>query len=408
MAKQKGNAQSHNVHSNQMHELIGKPPHWFLAVGPIVTISLLFIGILILSIVRFPKTIDADVIVVVRSGPDTLICNQSGIIQKLLVKEKDIVIAQQNLVVLQNLADYDSILVLEKNIAAFDFLAFIKSPSSYTLHFMGGLGELQKPYEHLLSSYENYLLVSDDSSFDNKMIEIKKCIGNRQQTLGDLDKRMQQKRDQSNFETKNAGSANDDKKNINQEITNCAQLFKFMEPEIIDRINMFSRTKLNATNHLRSDLEILKNSMRQWQEKFILKSNSSGIISFSKSLTEGQQIDKMDPILSILQVNVDAYAIALIPSNKSFEVLEGQKAIIKLNEFPYLDYGVLRGTVEGVSRFPNSGICHARIRLQQGLITTYKKEIVPSMDMAGNARIVISNDRLISKIFNSIIPSKHK
>ena len=87
----------------------------------------------------------------------------------------------------------------------------------------------------------------------------------------------------------------------------------------------------------------------------------------------------------------------------------GQTVNIKLNGYPYIEFGVLKGVISSLSAVPeptqdkSSIIYMAEVTFPQGLITSYNKELPMIQQMDGTAEIITENIRLISRFFNPII-----
>ena len=75
---------------------------------------------------------------------------------------------------------------------------------------------------------------------------------------------------------------------------------------------------------------------------------------------------------------------------------------MKLNNFPYQEYGQLKGRVDNISKIAGTTGYILKVRLENGLSTTYNKEIIYKPGMVGTAEIVTEDLRLLERIFNSI------
>ncbi|MBR4821871.1 MAG: HlyD family secretion protein, partial [Bacteroidales bacterium] len=74
---------------------------------------------------------------------------------------------------------------------------------------------------------------------------------------------------------------------------------------------------------------------------------------------------------------------------------------IKLNGFPYLEYGILKGVVSTISSVPENGedgmVYTVNVALPDGLESTYHKRLPFVQDMDGSAEIVTEDRRLIEQ-----------
>ena len=92
---------------------------------------------------------------------------------------------------------------------------------------------------------------------------------------------------------------------------------------------------------------------------------------------------------------------------RSGKVKTGQKVNIRLQNFPENEYGILRGTVKNISLTPTEagGMVYysVEITLNDGLITTYKKELPYLSDMQGQADIITEDISFLERL---VLPLK--
>jgi HlyD family secretion protein len=78
-----------------------------------------------------------------------------------------------------------------------------------------------------------------------------------------------------------------------------------------------------------------------------------------------------------------------------------------LQNFPENEYGILRGTVRNISLTPvqtgEMAYYSVEITLNEGLITTYKKELPYLSDMQGQADIITEDLSLLERL---VLPVK--
>ena len=90
---------------------------------------------------------------------------------------------------------------------------------------------------------------------------------------------------------------------------------------------------------------------------------------------------------------------AEMPITRSGKVRIGQQVNIKLNNFPYEEYGMIIGKVSNISLTPSNDRYIVKVNLENGLNTTYGKKLKFNQKMKGTAEIVTEDLRLIQRIF---------
>ena len=95
-----------------------------------------------------------------------------------------------------------------------------------------------------------------------------------------------------------------------------------------------------------------------------------------------------------------------VPSEGFGKVRPGQRVIVRLNGFPYMEYGVLQGVVRTISsvpeQFSNSLTYTVTVSFPDGMKTTYHRELPFVQNMDGEARIVTLDIRLIEQFIRPI------
>lgn len=90
------------------------------------------------------------------------------------------------------------------------------------------------------------------------------------------------------------------------------------------------------------------------------------------------------------------------------KVIEGQDVNVRLNGFPYMEFGILKGKVSHISSVPekdSNGVVSYTIEVlfPQGLVSTYGKKFPMIQEMDGTAEIIIKDMRLAEQLLYPII-----
>lgn len=95
-------------------------------------------------------------------------------------------------------------------------------------------------------------------------------------------------------------------------------------------------------------------------------------------------------------------AFIQIPINGAGKIQPGQRVIIKLAAYPYLEFGYLEGITRDISLAPNKNNYLVEVTIDQNLITTNKKQLQFLGEMTGTADIITENRTFIERIFYPI------
>lgn len=150
----------------------------------------------------------------------------------------------------------------------------------------------------------------------------------------------------------------------------------------------------------------------KWRQTYTLAAPTSGHITFVSYWNENQHIKIGAKLASIIpQSDAQVIGRVQIPSAGFGKVKVGQKANIKLNGYPYMEFGVLKGEIQSLSAVPeqvqtangNTIVYMAEISFPEGLKTSYGKELPMIQQMDGTAEVITEDMHLISRFFNPIV-----
>lgn len=106
-------------------------------------------------------------------------------------------------------------------------------------------------------------------------------------------------------------------------------------------------------------------------------------------------------VISSMNTPVQQYSIvARVPVSGARKVRPGQRVLIRLQEYPYEEFGTLRGHVEKIADFALDSVYIVQIILDKGLQTTRNQVIEKRPVLTGTADIVTSEKNIIHRIFN--------
>ena len=156
----------------------------------------------------------------------------------------------------------------------------------------------------------------------------------------------------------------------------------------------------------------LKAQVAQWLEQYAVISPADGTVSLQKVWSRGQHVMVGDVIASIVPDEGDRVIGRLqVPSSGFGKVEEGQRVNVRLNGFPYMEFGVLKGVVESIPAVPqtvttaegNSIVYTVEVSFPDSLVTTYGKELPMVQQMDGTAEIITRDRRLIGQFIDPVL-----
>jgi multidrug efflux pump subunit AcrA (membrane-fusion protein) len=104
------------LHSEEIQEIINRPPSWLVHSGISLFLALLSIFFASCWMIKYPDVIPATFTLVASNAPRSVITRSDGKLQRILVRDGQHVNQQQILAFMESTASHEQINLLEKNI----------------------------------------------------------------------------------------------------------------------------------------------------------------------------------------------------------------------------------------------------------------------------------------------------
>ena len=167
------------LRSDDVQEILGTPPSWIVRWGStFVVMGVILLGV-VSYVVKYPDIIYAPIQLTTTMPPVPVVARSTGYLSKLIVKENDSVSVGDLLVVLQNPANYEDILKLEKQLVQFDSLT-PSVLSSFRPDMSMRLGDLQLNYSSFVQILKEFQFKKQENFEAANVAQIGQQINNTQ------------------------------------------------------------------------------------------------------------------------------------------------------------------------------------------------------------------------------------
>ncbi|MNY04253.1 Hemolysin secretion protein D, chromosomal [compost metagenome] len=154
----------------------------------------------------------------------------------------------------------------------------------------------------------------------------------------------------------------------------------------------------------------LKDNIKSWEEKYVFKSPFNGKIQFLKFWVNNHFVQAGEQVFTIVSEDSNIYGQVTLPNIGSGKVKVGQEVIIKLDDYPYMEYGLIKGKVREISLTTHTEKTDkgdlenylVHVQLPNALTTNYAKVIDIKHEMKGTAEIIANDRRLIQRVFDNL------
>lgn len=382
--------------SEEARDILGKIPSWTVRWG-ITVIFVIFAGILAgCYFIRYPDTVLAPVVVTAVNRPQALVARFDGVIDSVCVQQGQRVEKGAVIALLRNTANRRDIQTLERHLAE---TANMPCNESVTLPWLDDpydLGEIQLLFEEFRQACRDYkrALAAEPSHCRQRLW--RQQIARAKAGLAKLRQLPALPREQ--------GTADD---------FQAAQLHLEMqilrnEQRIVD---LAIRQENSRSEHERSiarNRKELLEGLHLWKRRYMPQAPISGRIAF---LSHGRHVRIGDSLARIVPEGDERITGRIqIPAAKFGKVKPGQRVNVRLDGYPYTEYGVLKGTILYVCPVPEhvrtegvpTAVYLADAIFPEGTTTSYKRELPSIEQMGGTAEIITDQKRLISRFIQPV------
>ena len=416
--------------SDQVQEILGKTPNWMIRWGTsviFVTIALLLIGS---AVVSYNDIIPAQITVTSKNPPVYLKARSSGRLTQVLVTANQKVEEGQLLAEIENTADLDDILYLKQQLTSGQN-TFALSLDSLRHQFPSNLnlGEIQPNYGLFLTAYQNFILynVLDPNRKESVLIqkqlqEQRKFLRNQRRQLALFEKDLELSK--TNFERNKAlfekGVISKSEYEVvsrsyigdQQQYEGFLTSISNTEIAIANFNNLLTQTSIQGAeseNTYQQELENaeqnLQTALYTWEQQYAITSPINGVVTVFDIWDQYQNVEVGEVLFTVIPERTEGIiGRVTLPIRNSGKVKEGQEVIVKLDNYPFEEWGSLKGTVKNISEVPKQGeesFYTLYIELDD-MTTSFNKTIAFKQEMQGSAEIVIEELSVLERVFYEI------
>ena len=198
--------------------------------------------------------------------------------------------------------------------------------------------------------------------------------------------------------------------NINREIAST----RMQITEAYHRLEQLEVEQLEKERELKVELlsthQNLIANMAAWEQKYVFKAPFDGKVEFLKFISDGQFVQAGEAVFGVIPKENHIYGQVLLPANGAGKVKENSKVVIKLENYPYMEYGYIEGYVSSISLVTQTQKTGEKtietylinVELPNGLTTNYEETLDFKYELGGTADIIVKDRRLIERLFDNL------
>ncbi|MDO8965174.1 HlyD family secretion protein [Algoriphagus sp.] len=413
------------LRSEEVQEIITTPPAWLIRWG-ITLVFLITFGLIFLSFfIKYPDFIMSRVMVTTVEPTEKMIARTSGQIDRIWVSNGEKVKVGQLLASIKSTADVHSVLLLKKIL---DEIPFGKNNGFFfPLDSLSDvvLGEIELAFVEFERGYMEFRLLerlqpSQVQLEGNRLsiLEIherltsqlaQKEILERKVILVETDfKRNKMLYEGGVIAAKDFESREMEYLQVQEQVNGMAISISQLQEALVNAGQTLKSTQVSkeqdesrALISLIQSYHGLKRAVKEWERNYVLVSSTDGEVSFQGVWGEHQFVQTGEHVFTILpDQRSELLGKMTVSSQNAGKISMGQRVLIKLDNFPFQQFGTLRGEVGSISVSPDEeGNYVVYSSLPEGTKTSYGKEIQLKQELLGTAEIITEDLSVAERLF---------
>ena len=417
-----------DVRSDEVQEIIGRPPHWLIRWGITAFFGVLALVLLSASIIKYPDAIQAPLRLTAIHAPQTIKARINGKIVRMIAENSQNAMEDEILGWMESTASHEEVIRLSAEVDSMrNWLLNDRihrfQPSDEGLSIYRNLGELQTSFQSFEQSYREYRSFLPGGYYERQWQILKQEMAYARQLLEKLYLQEQiRQRDyelaQQEYEMQKGLAENDhiatvevaraeselcasrlplqqtESAIINNQLTQKAKEKEIMELEkqMAEQRSVF----LQAVN-------TMKSAIAEWKKTHLLIAPYEGVVVYAGVIQENQTLSNGQDVFYIQPENTQYFGEMAVSQQSFGKIEEGQQVQVRFSGYPSHEYGSVFGQVDYLSDFPvRDSLFFAKVSFPLGLVTNYGREIPPRNGMTGQAEIITQDMRLLQRVINNM------
>jgi multidrug resistance efflux pump len=411
------------IRNEEVKDILSKVPHWMIRWGNLMFLLLILLILLLSWFIKYPDIITAEANLTTEIPPQKEFARISGKIDTLYVKDRQSVEENSILAIIENTANHKDVYVLKSIV---DTIKMTRKNILFPFNELPILllGEIEINFSQFENDYFQYKINKQQDPFSNEILANNVSLAEVRRRLQGLDAQRNLSQNELDFKKKDL----DRNALLFQKGVISAQEYENKQLEYFNiernyqsinlNISQLRETLGNAKNiskgtnykKIREETQLLKsviqsfnlvkNAIKEWELKYVLKSKINGQVSFLNYWNTNQNVNAGDLVFTIIPNNESPYISKLLtPKTNSGKIRIGQQVNLSLYDYPEYEFGVIKGRVERISTTSNSqGNYVVDVSIPKDLITSFGKIIVFKQEMRGTADIITEDLRLLERL----------
>jgi len=408
------------LRSEEMQDILTRPPHILVRSGILVICSIVLLLIAGSFFFNYPDVVSGEILITTDNPPVWLIAKTNGKIKELNCSDKQTVEGGNILAVIENPANTTDVLRIKN----FLLNGLEEYETMFGVSQLGSIQNIYSTFVRAVAEYENFLSLNATqkekeslntqisgrktySATLRKQLELKQKELEIAKSTYEREKHLFEKGAISRAELETAESVRlNTEQSLQQLQTNIAfdRIESAQLQESLSKLDIqYQREQNSLLSNLKTAKNELETAIEDWEQTYLLVSPINGTVTFNTFWTNNQFVNSGDKVMTIIPENQGKILGRIkSPESMSGKIRLGQRVNIKVNGYPYMEYGTLQGIVRTISLVPNENNYAIEVNLTNELTTNTGKMLDFTGELTGLAEVITDDRSLFDRIFDPL------
>ena len=417
-----------HLRSDEVQELLSRPPHALIRYGILIISLIVICGLAAGFFFSYPDRVEGAVSITSSTPPVWVVSRSEGMLSQLFCTDQQEISTGDILAVIDNPASTDDVLRLqsllrkttfEENKVSYPeellrerfelgniqsaFTQFVVAAIAYRNFLQLNLNEKEQSILHQqLKNRDDYrTIVLRQIATKEKEVDIARSVYLR-------DKQLFMQKVLSESDLEQAEQLLLIRQNELEQLKTTASLESIETLQLSGSLQKLSvqqqREKNQLFTELTSAMMELETALSNWQYNYLLTAPVSGRVSFNGIWNEQQYITNNQKLMAIVaSAPASLTGRMLMPVSGAGKVTTGQLVLVKIDDYPYLEFGMLKGRVKKIALVPDKQYYAVEIAFGEGLNTTTGQLLKLQGELTGSAEIITNHRSLFARIMSPLV-----
>lgn len=415
--------------SEEVQEIIDRMPTRGAMYVIIITSILVAVVFLLGFFIKYSSTVDGEISVTAQSAPVRLVTNASGKIH-LLFTDNASVKEGCVLAYVESGSNYKDILFIDSLLTE---CSNLETESLFPVELL--LGEISSSFNSFLIANTQYCRMKKSDVYKIMRMALQQQISIDEKMIENLNRELSFKKINLRIEkewlTKDSllnqvqVISGQDLQRQQSSYLNLQASYEELHSRKLSRLSQISKNEQQLQQLILEERETLEkllqellarknelmNTIRLWKEKYLLYSPIEGKVEYLGFWRENSFVQNGQELFSILPSQNEVVGEVFVPAYGVGKIEIGQIANVKVANYPFDEYGLIKGEVRSISRLSNKrqapdgtsdDVYRVTISFPNGLKTNFGKTLYLNFESKGTVEIITKPKRLIERLFDNL------